>query len=109
MARLDAAHRQNLVERYFPNASHQVIIFSTMEYFVPVGVLPFPAPADPPTPIDVPADSNVEMTWQVFGGEAHEPGDQLPGYPTSHPVDCGFGAAFPGGSRVSRPLIRLQV
>lgn len=26
----------------------------------------------PPTPIDVPADSNVEMTWQVFGGEAHE-------------------------------------
>jgi DNA sulfur modification protein DndD len=29
MARLDSAHRQNLVERYFPNASHQVIIFST--------------------------------------------------------------------------------
>src|SRR5207302_8595558 len=29
MARLDAAHRQNLVERYFPNASHQVVIFST--------------------------------------------------------------------------------
>lgn len=26
----------------------------------------------PPTPVDVPADSNVEMTWQVFGGEAHE-------------------------------------
>ena len=26
----------------------------------------------PPTPIEVPADSNVEMTWQVFGGEAHE-------------------------------------
>ena len=26
----------------------------------------------PPTPIDVPSDSNVEMTWQVFGGEAHE-------------------------------------
>src|SRR5437762_10743466 len=26
----------------------------------------------PPTPIDVPADSNVEMTWQVFGGEAQE-------------------------------------
>ncbi len=24
----------------------------------------------PPTPIEVPADSNVEMTWQVFGGEA---------------------------------------
>jgi DNA sulfur modification protein DndD len=29
MARLEAAHRRNLVERYFPNASHQVIIFST--------------------------------------------------------------------------------
>lgn len=29
MARLDATHRQNLVERYFPNASHQVIILST--------------------------------------------------------------------------------
>jgi DNA sulfur modification protein DndE len=26
----------------------------------------------PPTPVEVPADSNVEMTWQVFGGEAHE-------------------------------------
>ncbi len=26
----------------------------------------------PPTPIEVPSDSNVEMTWQVFGGEAHE-------------------------------------
>jgi DNA sulfur modification protein DndE len=26
----------------------------------------------PPTPIDMPADSNVEMDWQVFGGEAHE-------------------------------------
>jgi DNA sulfur modification protein DndD len=29
MARLDAAHRHNLVERYFPNASHQVLVFST--------------------------------------------------------------------------------
>ena len=29
MARLDAAHRQHLVDRYFPNASHQVIVFST--------------------------------------------------------------------------------
>ena len=29
MARLDAKHRQHLVERYFPNASHQVIILST--------------------------------------------------------------------------------
>lgn len=28
--------------------------------------------SSPPTPVDVPADSNVEMTWQVFGGEAHE-------------------------------------
>jgi DNA sulfur modification protein DndE len=26
----------------------------------------------PPTPIDLPSDSNVELTWQVFGGEAHE-------------------------------------
>lgn len=26
----------------------------------------------PPTPIDIPADSNVEMTWQVFGGEYNE-------------------------------------
>lgn len=29
MARLDAKHRNHLVERYFPNASHQVIILST--------------------------------------------------------------------------------
>src|SRR5947209_12954344 len=29
MARLDAAHRRHLVERYFPNASHQVVILST--------------------------------------------------------------------------------
>jgi len=26
----------------------------------------------PPSPIDVPADSNVEMTWLVFAGEYHE-------------------------------------
>ena len=26
----------------------------------------------PPTPVEIPADSNVEMDWQVFGGEAHE-------------------------------------
>jgi DNA sulfur modification protein DndE len=26
----------------------------------------------PPAPSDIPADSNVEMTWQVFGGDAHE-------------------------------------
>lgn len=29
MARLDSEHRQHLVERYFPNASHQVIVLST--------------------------------------------------------------------------------
>ncbi|MBI2480683.1 MAG: DNA sulfur modification protein DndD [Planctomycetia bacterium] len=29
MARLDAEHRQHLVTRYFPNASHQVIVLST--------------------------------------------------------------------------------
>ena len=29
MARLDATHRRHLVERYFPNASHQVIVLST--------------------------------------------------------------------------------
>ena len=29
MARLDATHRRNLVEQYFPNASHQVVILST--------------------------------------------------------------------------------
>ena len=28
--------------------------------------------ASPPAPLDVAADSNVEMTWQVFGGDAHE-------------------------------------
>jgi len=26
----------------------------------------------PPTPIDLPSDSNVEMTWAVFGGDNHE-------------------------------------
>jgi DNA sulfur modification protein DndE len=26
----------------------------------------------PPTPMEIPADSNVEMSWQVFAGEAHE-------------------------------------
>ena len=26
----------------------------------------------PPTPVEVPADSNVEMSWQVFGGEVQE-------------------------------------
>ncbi len=28
--------------------------------------------SSPPTPVAVPTDSNVEMTWQVFGGEAQE-------------------------------------
>lgn len=26
----------------------------------------------PPSPIDMPADSNVEMSWHTFGGEQHE-------------------------------------
>jgi DNA sulfur modification protein DndE len=26
----------------------------------------------PPSPVEVPADSNVEMSWPVFGGEAQE-------------------------------------
>jgi DNA sulfur modification protein DndE len=26
----------------------------------------------PPTSVEVPADSNVEMSWQVFGGESQE-------------------------------------
>ena len=29
LARLDSSHRQNLIERYFPTASHQVILLST--------------------------------------------------------------------------------
>ena len=29
-------------------------------------------PLTPPTPVDVPSDSNVEMSWQVFGGEWQE-------------------------------------
>jgi DNA sulfur modification protein DndD len=29
LGRLDSSHRHNLVERYFPTASHQVILFST--------------------------------------------------------------------------------
>jgi DNA sulfur modification protein DndE len=28
--------------------------------------------AAPPTPVEIAADSNVEMSWQVFGGEAQE-------------------------------------
>lgn len=34
LGRLDSAHRKNLVERYFPNASHQVILLSTDEEIV---------------------------------------------------------------------------
>jgi len=26
----------------------------------------------PPADLDIPADSNVEMSWHVFGGDAHE-------------------------------------
>ncbi|MFO1045916.1 MAG: DNA sulfur modification protein DndE [Planctomycetaceae bacterium] len=26
----------------------------------------------PPTPIEIPSDSNVEMTWEVFGGDLQE-------------------------------------
>lgn len=26
----------------------------------------------PPSPIEVPADSNIEMSWHTFGGEQHE-------------------------------------
>src|SRR5262245_40194023 len=26
----------------------------------------------PPTPIEIPADSNLELSWHVFGGEHHE-------------------------------------
>src|ERR1700676_4705853 len=26
----------------------------------------------PPTPLDIPSDSNVEMTWEVFGGDARD-------------------------------------
>jgi len=26
----------------------------------------------PPSPVEIPADSNVEMSWHVFGGEHHE-------------------------------------
>lgn len=31
----------------------------------------------PPTPIEIPADSNVELSWEVFGGDFHEVYDAL--------------------------------
>lgn len=34
LGRLDSSHRRNLVERYFPHASHQVILLSTDEEIV---------------------------------------------------------------------------
>jgi DNA sulfur modification protein DndE len=30
------------------------------------------AEESPPSPVEIPADSNVEMTWTVFGGDYHE-------------------------------------
>jgi DNA sulfur modification protein DndE len=70
MARLDAAHRRHLVERYFPHASHQVLILSTdteVDRHYYQALQPHIARAYHRL-----ADSNVEMTWQVFGGDAHE-------------------------------------
>ena len=34
LGRLDSDHRTNLIERYFPNASHQVLLLSTNEEIV---------------------------------------------------------------------------
>ncbi len=34
LGRLDSSHRRNLVERYFPNAAHQVLLLSTDEEIV---------------------------------------------------------------------------
>ena len=43
-----------------------------MEYPLSMGVCVSLREPTPPTPIEIPADSNVEMTWHVFGGEWHE-------------------------------------
>jgi len=38
LGRLDSSHRQNLIERYFPSASHQVILLSTDTEIAPTEV-----------------------------------------------------------------------
>ncbi len=43
-----------------------------MEYLLLLAILLSPGEKTPPTPIDVPPDSHVEMTWQVFRGEQNE-------------------------------------
>jgi DNA sulfur modification protein DndE len=40
-----------------------------MEHPVPLGILSFPSRTNHPSPVPIPADSNVELTWRVFGGE----------------------------------------
>src|ERR671936_274809 len=54
----------------------------------------------PPTPVEIPADSNVEMTWQVFDGEAVQ--EQGAGPQAEYPGD---GAALLGVAEhlVGRP------
>lgn len=39
-----------------------------MEYSLSLGILPLLSRTHAPSPVAIPADSNVEMTWQVFGG-----------------------------------------
>lgn len=43
-----------------------------MEHPVPVGVLSVSGRTDASASVEIPADSNVEMTWGVFAGEWHE-------------------------------------